>query len=293
MKKIKYIMLMILGVVTLNSCDDSAALFDGIQGGKNVVEFGSYKGNMVGLADGSEYPMTVNVKLSGPAVEKQTGDITVNVAAASTSTAIAGDHYRIETPNLILSSSGNYLGIVKITLVSAGNAPPPEGTPEFDAYEAPILNLEMTSASGSNVVATGKINVLTLGYTPPNPYVGEYIAHTIYRHPDAGTYPDNINAEEDYDKNVTAITGTIVETWFAVWDDTPMTFKINPDGSISDFVVDLVAWGTPTDVITLGDPFDASKVSHFDPATGKIFLYYNYCRDNGCRVFWEEYTPQF
>ena len=293
MKKIKYIILIILGVFTLNSCNDSDVFVDQIKGGTNIIEFDTYKKNLVGLADGSEYDMVLNVKISGPNVGSQSGDITVNVAAAASSTAVAGQHYRIETPTITLSSSGNYLGVIEITLVSAGNAPPPEGTPEFEEYEAPILNLEMTSASGSNVVATGKVSVLTLGYTPPNPYVGEYIAHTIYRHPDVGTYPDNINVEDDYTKNLTAITGTIVESWFAVWDDTPMTFKINSDGSISNFVVDLVAWGNPDEVITLGDPFDASKVSHFDPGTGKIFLYYNYCRSNGCRVFWEEYTPQF
>lgn len=293
MKKIKYIILMILGVFILNSCDDSDVFVDGIKGGTNIVEFENYKANLVGLADGSEYDMVINVNLSGPNVASQSGDIAVNVAAAASSTAIAGTHYRIETPTITLSSSGNYLGVIEITLVTVGNAPPPEGTPEFEDYVAPILNLEMTSASGSNVVGTGKVNVLTLGYTPPNPYVGEYLVHTIYRHPAVGTYPDNINVEDDYVKNLTAITGTIQESWFAVWDDTPFTFKINPDGSITDFVVDLVAWGTLEEVIELGDPMDASKVSHFDPADGKIYLYYHYCRSSGCRIFWEVYTPQF
>lgn len=295
MKNFKYLLLLIFGIVFLNSCDDDVLLLDQIKDGPNIVVFESYKGNLVGLADGTEYSKQVFVKLSGPSLDMVTSDISVTVAPASTSTAVEGDHYRIENPTITLSASNNYLGIIDIVLVTIGNAPPEEGTPEFDAYKAPILYLEMTNTSGdANVVPVGKLVTLTLNYTPFNPYAGDYDVHTIYRHPAVGTYPDNINVETDFVKTLGAITGTTVSVdWFAVWDFTSIVFKINADGSISNFSVDLVAWGNLDEDIKLGDPFDPSKVSYFDPVTRKIYLYYHYCRDSGCRVFWEVYTPQF
>ena len=289
MKNIKYLLLIIFGIGLLGSCSEEENILDQVQDGSNIVVFEQYRANLVGLADGSDYNREFYVKVTGPALDGLSGDVSITVAPASTSTAKDGIHYRINNPTLTLSASNNYLGVIDIVLVTAGNAPPEEGTPEFDAYVAPVLDLEIKSVSGAtNVVATGKSAAITLNYTPFNPYEGDYDAHLIYRHPSLGTYPNNVYVDEVNSKTFKAITGTKCETWFATWDTNLCWIKVNSDNSIT-FVVDS-SW--PYDV-QLGDPFDPSKVSRFDPQTRKIYLYYHYYGAGGARVFWEVFTPKF
>lgn len=290
MKKIKFILLFILGVGMLNSClINNESDIDLNDSGLNLAAFDNTKINLVGLADGSEYEMQIKMKVVGPTVMDLTGDVTVVVERDESSTATEGTHYRIDNPSIVLTKANNYLGVIDIVLVTAGNTPPMDGTPEFDDYVAPVLVLKVASATGdAKVTNSGKMANITLNYTPPNPYAGDYNAHLIYRHPSYGTYPDNIYVEEDNDKTLAAITGRKCETWFATWDTDLCWITVNADNTIT-YVVDST-W--PYDV-ALGDPFDASKVTHFDPATGVIYLYYHYYGTGGPRIFWEVFTPKF
>jgi len=86
-----------------------------------------------------------------------------------------------------------------------------------------------------------------------------------------------------------AITGRKCETGFAVWPDTDLCWiTVKADNSIEFEVADTWPY-----TVLMGDPNDPSKVSHFDPATGKIYLYYYYAGTGGNRIFWETFTPLF
>jgi len=288
MKTLKYILILLLALGTFHSClVDDETKYDMNDSGFNLVTFERITANLTGLANGDEYTFKVKVKIVGPTISDLSSDITATFSADASSTATDGTHYRIDNPTVVLSASNNYLGLLEITLVTAGNNPPPEGTPEFDAYVSPSLVLNIVATGDPTVVGSGKSGVLALNFTPPNPYAGDYIAHIIYRHPAVGTYPDNINVEEDNAKTLAAVTGRKCETGFAVWFDTDLCWiTVNVDNSIRFDVGD--TW--PYDV-KLGDPFDATKISHFDPATGIIYLYYHYEGDGGYRIFWETFTP--
>ena len=95
--------------------------------------------------------MMVKMKVVGPTVTEIKNNISVTVTADETSTAVEGDHYRIENLPLVLTPDQNFLGELEIILMSEGNAAPMDGTPEFEDYEAPVLVL--------NVAATGDPNV--------------------------------------------------------------------------------------------------------------------------------------
>ena len=101
-----------------------------------------------------------------------------------------------------------------------------------------------------------------------------------------GTYPDNIYVEDDYDKTLSPVTGRKCETLFGIWDTDYCWITVNSDNSIKFEVADTWAYD-----VKLGDPFDATKISHFDPATGIIYFYYNYFGTGGPRIFWEIFTP--
>ena len=85
-----------------------------------------------------------------------------------------------------------------------------------------------------------------------------------------------------------AVTGRKCETWFAVWDTDKCWITVNSDNSVDYEVWE--DWGIP---VKNGDPNNAANVSHFDPATGKIYLYYYYAGTGGNRIFWEILTPMF
>lgn len=291
MKTIKYLFLLITLVGFAGAClVDDEETYELNSKGYNVATFEKFATNLGALANGDEYQRVLNMRLVGPTVKDLSGDITVTVEADPSSTAVEGVHYRIDNPTITLKASNNYLGSLGVTLLTEGNSPPEDGTPELEDYVAPVLVLNVKSATGdANVTTSGKLNKVTLNYTRPNPYAGKYIAHLIYRHPSYGTYPDNIYVEEDNEKTLVAVTGRKCETGFGTWFDTDICWiTVNLDNSIT-FVVD-DTW--PYDV-KLGDPNRPDLVSHFDPATRIIYLYYHYEGSGGPRIFWEVFTPQF
>ncbi len=305
MKNIKYIILIFISFAMISSCDlfkEDETFVENAKT-KNVVTFDRINSNLTGLADGSEYLFEVPIKVVGPTVADLTNDITVTFTAKESSTAVNESMYRIETPTVTLTKSNNYFGVFKITLVTEGNTPPMDGTPEFDAYVAPVLNLSIDASGDENVIGSGKGASMTLNFTPPNPYAGLYDVEMRYFHPTAGgSHPsvtgfdpdDPYGGVRNYQKTLTAVTGRKCETTFAVWDHL-CWITCNADNSIAYTVAD--TWSL---AVSLGNPFDATQVSHFDPATRKIYLYYNYSGGSSHpvtgsphRIFWEVFTPTF
>lgn len=293
MKTLKYILIFMLGMGFFNSClvEDTTDL-DQNALGPNLVTFdGTGLVNLTVLANGSEYDRTIKMLVVGPSKTGLTGDLTVTVKPAANSTAKEGIHYTLEK-TLVLKASDNYLGYVNITLLTEGNTPPMDGTEEAKTYKAPILFLDIESVTGaSGVVGSGKPAQVNLNFTPPNPYAGDYDVELKYFHPTAGgVYPtEPYGGVRAMEKTLSAITGRKCQTGFAVWPDTDLCWiTVNADNSIN-FEVD-VTW--PYDVKS-GDPKNSENVSHYDPETGKIYLYYYYTGSGGDRIFWEVFTPKF
>ncbi len=288
MKTIKYLLIFLLGLGTFNSClVDNETKYDLNDDGLNVVTFENITSNISILANGDEYSVKLKVKIVGPTWNKVTDDITVTASVDPSSTAEEGVHFQIVNPTFTLKAEDNYLGLLELNILTDGNAPPMDDTPEFEDYVAPILVLKLEATGDPMVTGSGKKGTYTIAYTPPNPYAGDYIAHLIYRHPSYGTYPDNIYVEEDNLKTLVPVTGRKCETGFGTWFDTDLCWiTIKADNSIVFEVGD--TW--PYDVL-LGDPLDATKISHYDPATGIIYLYYHYSGTGGFRIFDEIFTP--
>lgn len=289
MRTLKYLFMFILSATLINSCWDDTMEIDLNDDGPNIVTFERVVDNLGAEANGEEFDFRVRIRLVGPSSMDLTNDIEVTFVRNDASTAVEGEHYRINNLPITLSKSDNYLGFMDITLITEGNSPPLEGTPEFDAWVPPVLELDIVASGDPSVVGSGKGGNFTLNFRAPNPYAGLYDAHIIYRHPSLGEYPDNISVDEVNEKELIAVTGRKCETGFAVWFDTDICWiTVNPDNSIN-FVVD-DTWDYD---VKLGDPFDPSLVSHFDPDTRQIYLYYHYEGDGGFRVFWEVFTPKF
>lgn len=290
MKTLKYVLILILVTGTFHSClVDDQTKYDLNDTGLNLVTFERLTSNLSMTATGEELTFKVKMKLVGPTMKDIKNNISVTVTSDPTSTAVDGDHYRIENLPLILTPEDNFLGELEITLISEGNAAPMDGTPEFDEYEAPVLILEVTATGDPKVTGSGKMGSFTLNFVPPNPYAGDYNVEMRYFHPTAGgSYPDDpYGGVRLSEKTLEAITGRKCETGFAIWPTTDLCWiTINADNSIKFEVGD--TW--PYDVKS-GDPNNPDNVSHFDPATGMIYLYYYYAGTGGNRIFWEVFTP--
>jgi len=302
MRKLKYILMFMLTVVFLNSClvDDSTD-YDLNDTGKNVVTFNLTSSNLSIPATGLEQIVSFDVKISGPSVKDLKNDITFTVAANSSATAVAETHYRIVTSTVTLKKSDNYLGKVQVAIITAGNAPLEEGDLGYEEwlknYKAPVMVLDITSATGEeNAINSGKSISAKINYVSFCFFAGVYDLELIYRHPAYGTYPNNIYGDnprvyEDFE--LTALSSKKCEMWFGVWGpDDLMSITINPSTYL---VTEIVRYaGT---VPSLGDPYDATKISHYDPVDGKIYLYYHYsgAATNGdpYRIFWNVLTPKF
>ncbi|MBN1387376.1 MAG: hypothetical protein JW965_02960 [Bacteroidales bacterium] len=290
MKTLKYTLLFIFGLFLVNSClVDDETKYDLNDDGYNLATFETLTANLSCTADGSEYTFPLKVKLVGPTKDLVTSTISVTATADPSSTAVENVHYKIENPTITLTPDNNFLGLLVVTVLTEGNTPPMDGTPEFDTYKSPILVLKLAATGDQNVTATGKLGNFTLALTPPNPYAGDYDVELLYFHPTAGgTYPtDPYGGVRALEKTLVAVTGRKCETWFAVWDTDLCWITIKSDNSVEFEVWD--EWGYD---VKLGDPKDPTKISHYDPETGKIYLYYYYEGTGGPRIFWETFTPK-
>lgn len=303
MKKIKYLLIFILSFGIFNSCliDDETDLHLNAEGA-NVAAFNSHSVNLAALVDGTDKVKEILMKVVGPTVADLTSDITYTVAALATSTAVEGEHYRLDNPTITLTKANNYFGVLEVTLITEGNKPIEEGEPGYEDYienyVAPVLELEVTNTSGDpKVLSDGKICSVTLSFMLFNPWAGVYDVEMRYFHPAAGgSYPPSVNPDDPYggirhyEKELVGESSKRVVTGFAIWGEPDLCWiTFNDDGASIEFLVG-DTW--PYDV-ALGDPDDPSNVTHFDPVTRKIYMYYHYYGTGGARIFWEVFTPTF
>ncbi|MFC2151682.1 hypothetical protein ACFLSE_04070 [Bacteroidota bacterium] len=188
MKKLKYIIIFILGLGMFNSClIDNDSDLDQNETGYNLVGFASVSTTVAGISDGNEYDFEVDLKLVGPTSMDITSDITVTIGAHSSSTGIAGTHFRIDNPTVVLEAANNHLGKFEFTMLTAGIVAPLD--------TAPHLVLEVVEATGDpKVENNGKTLDVTLSYQCFSNLAGSYDC-TMQR--DGGTiynYVDNITA---------------------------------------------------------------------------------------------------
>lgn len=172
MKRITYILLLVLGVTYLNSCTVEDRDVDQIGDSPNIAVFEATKQSVTQIADGSTYTVQVKVKLQGPSLAGLSGDVTVNVAADESSTAVAGTHYALVNESVVLKKDNNYLALLEFTMLTDGIETP--------LASSPILVLKVTGASGaSNVINSGKTIPVTLNYACPSDLEGWYAATMI------------------------------------------------------------------------------------------------------------------
>ncbi len=290
--------MLVFSMALLTSCFEDDIELDLNDQGLNVVTLERVATNLTAEANGNEYTFDVKIKVVGPTVMDLTNDVSVTFSVDDASTAVDGVHYRINNNPLTLTADNNYLGLLSITLITVGNTPPLEGTPEFDDWDAPLLFLSIAATGDEMVTGSGKGANFTLNFTAPNPYKGIYDTEMRYFHPTAGgSHPtfDPFDPNDPYggvrfeQKELIAVTGRKCETGFAVWGTTDLCWiTVNPDNSIKFEVGDTWNYDVKT-----GDPTDAGHVPYFDPADGAIYMYYYYTGSGGDRIFWEIFTPTF
>jgi hypothetical protein len=129
-------------------------------------------------------------------------------------------------------------------------------------------------------------NTRTTTVAIANFFAGTYDLVMKYFHPTAGgTYPTSAYGGDRKSKEEMVPTSAL-DCWvyFGVWTDNKVNIHIEPDYTVT------LTFDRP-DAIS-GDPYDATNIPSYDPATGIIKLYYHYYGAGGPRVFWAFYTPK-
>jgi hypothetical protein len=169
-----------------------------------------------------------------------------------------------------------------INNINVGGNPLPANEVDLNIGDSWTLSYTAKMDDG-RTVENGSVTIVGVA----NFFAGNYDAHIVYHHPSYGTYPNDVYVDEINSKSLTALDASTCKTDFGVWGTAGETIYItvNPDYSIS---ITVENWSYD---VSLGDPNDPSKVSHYDPATGIIYLYYSYSGAGGFRIFWEEFVP--
>jgi len=188
MKKITYILLLVIGVTFLNSCKEDERDVDLIESSKNLAAFDDVNSSpsLTRVADGSEYTAQVYVKLTGPSTRDITSDITVTIGVdEEKSTAVEGTHFRLDNSTVTLAANNNHLAIYEFTMITAGIETP--------LPESPVVALKITEASGDgNVIGFGKVFPVTLNYACPSYLEGWYECTMVRDGADTYTFDDYI-----------------------------------------------------------------------------------------------------
>lgn len=119
-----------------------------------------------------------------------------------------------------------------------------------------------------------------------NPMAGKFRDHVVCHSPSSGSYPDDILVDTIMVKNLKE-PGSIncSTTDFALWKSAIEILQLWDKDSVS---FEAVFWDYS---VTPGDPYDPSRVCHFDRKSGTINLYYYYTTNTGLRFFEETFTP--
>lgn len=167
MKTLKFLLIFAISIVTFTSCvedNDPSALNDD---GPNLAGFRSGSQTVGGIANGDTYDFDIQMEVKGPTFTDLTSDVVVNIDVDPSSTAIEGTHFSFDSKTITLTKDGNYLGLLPITMLSAGIMAP------LDV--APVLYLTVTDASsGDNVIGNGKLLKLSFNYLCFSNLAGNY-----------------------------------------------------------------------------------------------------------------------
>lgn len=280
MRKLTYIVIFIMSMVTLNSClFDSVTTYDLNDDGPNLAGFADARTTFAAIADGEEYTFELRIKAIGPTIMDQTADVTITIAAdAESSTAVEGTHFRIDNPQITLSDSNNYLGLFEVTMLTEGIVTP------LDV--SPVLVLEVTAASGNeNILNNGKKLTITMNYACPSDLAGTYDVATVYTAYDATVYnlawTENIN-----EIGVGTYRTTNVGHW-APGDLAPGT----PGYTFTDVCgVLTIPWQYLADY--WGNEVEGTDLGSVDEGTGSLYMEYSICFGGNCRYYESTYVPQ-
>jgi hypothetical protein len=147
MKTIKFLFFIIFGSLSLSSClvndevdsdiyDDSA----------NVIGFRTGTLNASIIADGSTADYTMQLLVSGPTASDITSSITASLEVDSSSDAIEGTHFTLDSNTVTFEPSNNLLTTLGITILSEGVTAPDEK----------FLKLNLINSSDSATLVSGR-----------------------------------------------------------------------------------------------------------------------------------------
>ncbi len=272
MKTLKYILIFILSIGLFNSCliEDETDL-DLNSAGSNLAGFDLNRTMVSGIADGTEYTFDMKVKVVGPTRTDLTGDVTLTIEADPASTAVAGTHYRIDNPTVVLKASENYLGVIQVTMLTEGIVTPLD--------ESPVLILKTKSATGDpNVTNNGKKLEITMNFACYSEFQGRYsVTHT------SATGATFTREEEivkiGTEQYLTASVGT--------WGTSPFTDY----GFIFDNACNVLSVPLQDLANYYSNDVWSHKPGEMDPETGVITIYYTIWFAAGDREYTAVYTP--
>ncbi len=167
MKTINKILIFSL-IVFLASCVDDDTRTDNFDQGPNIAGFSKSAIAANALADGNTVMVDIPILITGPTSMNLTEDIVVDISVDESSTAVAGVHYELNQSSLTLTAENGYTGSLPITVITEGIVPP--------LAEAPVINLNLQSVSGENMVISGRTGdaVVTINYLCFSDLEGNY-----------------------------------------------------------------------------------------------------------------------
>lgn len=273
MKLLKYISFFILTSVMFYSCGEDESMTTKLENGINVFTFTETIVGYSAIADGSEYVIDLNSKVTGPNMQKVSGDISaIMVVDTDASTAIEGTHYRIDDPDLTLNETDDYLGISNITMLTEGIVTPLATSPKL------VVRYELVSSSGV-VVGSGKSLILTLNYACPSSLGGTYDVRTT----------SSTGADISWTETITNTgVGEYLTQRVGTWDP-----PLNPVyGYIFNDVCDVITVPNQGLADTYSNAVYGTSDGNVDPATGIITINYTIEFGSGNRDYVAVYTPQ-
>jgi hypothetical protein len=273
MKTLKYILILFLALGTFHSClVDDETKYDDNDKGQNLAGFELNKTLMSAIADGTEYTFPMKVKIVGPTVLDLSSDVTVTFAVDGASTAIEGTHYRIDDPVVTLTAANNYLGVLNVSMLTAGILTP--------LAESPVLIVYAQTTDGdAKVVANEKQIEIAMNFACFSEFQGIYdVVHT--RASSGATFSQReeikkIGVEQYYTASV------------GVWNP-----QLNPpNGFIFDNACNVISVPAQYLADMYGNDVFGHKLGNVDPVTGVITIYYSISLSGVDQPFTAVYTP--
>lgn len=278
MRKVYRILLLMLSVGIFNSClIENETDLDLNDKGPNLASFEQNRTSFSAIADGEEYKFDVKMKVIGPTSMDIKNDITLTVAVDPSSTAVAGKHFRLDSPTLTLSPANNLLGLLPVTMLTKGIVTP--------LAVAPVLVLKVSQASGDdNIVNNGKTISINLNYACPSFLEGTYAVTTLYT---------------GYDGAVTTLnwTETITNTGIGEYRTgrvghwTQAALGGTPGFTFNDVCGQISVSGQNL-VDLYSNWVEGTAFGSVDPVTGNLSIEYSVCVPTGCRYYKSNYVKQ-